>query len=73
MAPTEADVRAAAAAVEDPDLRRGLGELGMVRSVASGRRQVSVVVAVPVERWPDADELVDRVVRAVGACPASAR
>ncbi len=69
MVPTDADVRAAAAAVEDPLLRRGLGELGMVRSVQSGRRQASVVVALPVEGWPAADDLVGLVVRAVGAVP----
>ena len=69
MAPTEVDVRAAAAAVEDPTLRRGLGELGMLRSVQSGRRRVAVVVAVPVERWPAAQELVDLVIAAVGAVP----
>ena len=39
----------------------------MVRSVRSGRRQASVVVAVPVDGWPAADELVDLVVRSVGA------
>jgi ATP-binding protein involved in chromosome partitioning len=69
VAPTEVDVRAAAAAVEDPTLRRGLGELGMVRSVQSGRRRVAVVVAVPVERWPAAQELVDLVIAGVGAVP----
>ena len=69
MVPTDADVCAAAAAVEDPTLRRGLGELGMVRSVQSGRRQSSVVVALPVEGWPATDELVGLVLRAVGAVP----
>jgi len=69
VAPTDADVGAAAAAVEDPTLRRGLGELGMVRSARSGRRQASVVLCVPVVRWPGADELVDLVVRSVGAVP----
>jgi ATP-binding protein involved in chromosome partitioning len=67
VAPTDAEIRAAAAAVEDPTLRRGLGELGMVRSVRSGRRQASVVVALPVEHWPEADDVVDLVVRSVGA------
>jgi ATP-binding protein involved in chromosome partitioning len=67
VALTDVDVRAAAAAVEDPTLRRGLGELGMVRSARSGRRQASVVVALPVERWPGAPELVDLVIAAVGA------
>jgi ATP-binding protein involved in chromosome partitioning len=69
VAPTDAEVLAAAAAVEDPTLRRGLGELGMVRSARSGRRQASVVVALPVDRWPDADEVVDLIVRSVGAVP----
>jgi ATP-binding protein involved in chromosome partitioning len=69
VAPTDAEVLAAAAAVEDPTLRRGLGELGMLRSVRSGRRQASVVVALPVERWPTADVLVDLIVRSVGALP----
>jgi ATP-binding protein involved in chromosome partitioning len=67
VAPTEGELRAAAASVQDPTLRRGLGELGMIRSVRSGRRQVSVTVAVPVDRWPGSDELVGLVIRAVGA------
>jgi ATP-binding protein involved in chromosome partitioning len=69
VAPTEGELRAAVAAVEDPTLRRGLGELGMVRWVRVGRRQVSVVVAVPVDRWPGADELVGSVVRALSEVP----
>ena len=69
MAPTDADVRAAAAAVEDPTLRRSLGELGMVRSVRSGRRQASVVLAIPVDRWPAVDDVVDLVIRSVGDVP----
>jgi len=69
VAPTDADVRAAAAAVEDPTLRRGLGELGMVRSTRAGRRQASVVLARPVDGWPGVDELVDLVIRGVGALP----
>lgn len=65
MAAGESEVRAAVAAVEDPELRRGLGELGMVRSVTSGRREVAVVVAVPVDRWPGTEELIGRVRAAV--------
>ena len=49
------------AAVDDPELRRGLGELGMVRSVQARRRDVAVVVALPVDGWPGRDELVDRI------------
>ena len=48
-------------AVDDPELRRGLGELGMVRSVRARRRDVAVVVAIPVDGWPGRDELVDRI------------
>jgi ATP-binding protein involved in chromosome partitioning len=65
VAPNEAEVRAAVAAVSDPVLRRSLGELGMVRSVEAGRRGASVVVAVPVEGWPDADALAATVRAAV--------
>jgi len=39
----------------------------MVRSVRAGRRQASVVLCLPVEGWPGADELVGLVVQAVGA------
>jgi ATP-binding protein involved in chromosome partitioning len=54
VAPSEAEVRAAVAAVVDPDLGRPLGELGMVRSVTVKRRSTTVVLAMPVARWPAA-------------------
>jgi ATP-binding protein involved in chromosome partitioning len=65
VAPSEAQLRAAAAAVEDPALRRGLGELGMLRSVRAGRRDTTVVVALPVEEWPGARDLVALVGQAL--------
>jgi ATP-binding protein involved in chromosome partitioning len=52
VAPSEAEVRAAVGAVQDPDLRRAIGELGMVRSVRVQRRSVTVVLAMPVAKWP---------------------
>jgi ATP-binding protein involved in chromosome partitioning len=61
VAADEAELRAAVAAVEDPELRRGLGELGMVRQVRPGRRETSVVVALPVDGWPARDEVRWRV------------
>jgi ATP-binding protein involved in chromosome partitioning len=63
VAPSEAEVRAAVSAVEDPDLRRAIGELGMVHSVAVGRRATTVVLALPVARWP----AVTALTAAVGA------
>ena len=69
MTPSDTDVRAAAAAVDDPLLRRGLGELGMVRSASSGRRGCTVAVAVPVDPWPPAGELRQLVQAAVGGLP----
>jgi len=65
VAPSDAQVRAAAAAVYDPDLRRGLGELAMVRAVACGRRGTTVTLAMPVARWPAAADVAERVRRAV--------
>jgi len=64
VAPNEAEVSAAVGAVEDPDLRRAIGELGMVRSVRVQRRSSSVVLAMPVARWP-ASAAVTEAVRAV--------
>ncbi|MGD0321635.1 MAG: Mrp/NBP35 family ATP-binding protein [Acidimicrobiales bacterium] len=61
MAPNIAEVHGALAAVEEPELLRGLGELGMVRDVELGRHEVSVSLALPVARWPGREELARRV------------
>jgi len=60
---TESDVRAALAAVREPDLQRGLGELGMVHDVQVRRRSLVAVVALPVARWPAGPQLADEVRR----------
>jgi ATP-binding protein involved in chromosome partitioning len=65
VAPSAAEVRDVVAAVRDPDLRRAVGDLGMVRSVDVGRRSVDVVLALPVARWPVAAELEAQVADAV--------
>ncbi len=69
MSIDEAQVRAAAGAVTDPELRRTLAELGMVRSVSVKRKRVAVDLAVPVGQYPQVEELVARVRQAVGALP----
>jgi ATP-binding protein involved in chromosome partitioning len=61
VSPSEADVRLAVGAVEDPDLRRGLAELGMIGRVETHRRQTTVEILVPAQGWSGADELADRV------------
>ena len=66
MAPNDTELRAALAAVRDPDLGRGLGELGMVRDLRVRRRGAEVVLALPVARWPVAEQLAGRVVDALG-------
>ncbi len=67
MSPTEAEVRAAVSAVDDPVLRRGIGELGLVRGIRVRRRSVGVDLAVPVADWPDVDDLVAAVRLAAGS------
>jgi ATP-binding protein involved in chromosome partitioning len=69
VGPNEAEVRAALAAVDDPDLRRGLDELGMIAAVRVKRRAVTVELALPVAGWPGRDELVASVARTVAAVP----
>lgn len=67
MSVEESEVRAAVASVADPTIRLTLGELGMVGPVRTGRRRVSVELALPVARYPSLDELAGRVRTAVGA------
>jgi ATP-binding protein involved in chromosome partitioning len=61
VAPSEAEVRAAVAVVVDPDLRRAIGELGMIRSVRVKRHSTTVVLALPVARWPAATTVANAV------------
>ena len=69
MSIDESQVTAAVAAVTDPELRRPLGELGMVGPVRTKRKRVWLDVALPVAHYPQVDELVGRVTDAVGALP----
>ena len=69
MSPTEAELRAALAAVDDPLLRRGVVELGMLGRVEADRRGVSIGLVVPVAGWPAAEELAARVRDAVASVP----
>ncbi len=61
MSIDESQVAAAVAHVDDPELRRPLGELGMVGRVVAKRKRVTVDVALPVAQYPQVDELVARV------------
>ncbi len=67
MSIDEPQVTAALGAVIDPELRRPLQELGMVGAVHVRRRKVTVEVALPVAHYPQAEELQERVRRAVDA------
>jgi len=61
MSIDESQVAAAVAHVDDPELRRPLGELGMVGRVVAKRKKVTIDVALPVAQYPQVDELVARV------------
>lgn len=67
MSVNEQLLQSAVESVVEPELRRGLGELGMVRGVRSRRRRAEVDVAVPSRSWPQLDELAERVVAAAEA------
>jgi ATP-binding protein involved in chromosome partitioning len=69
MSTDESQVRAVVAAVTDPELRRPLGELGMVGAVRVKRKRVAVDIALPVAHYPQVDELVARIRRAAGVLP----
>ncbi len=65
MSIDETQVAAAVAHVDDPELRRPLGELGMVGEVRTKRKKATVELALPVAHYPQMDELVGRVRAAV--------
>jgi ATP-binding protein involved in chromosome partitioning len=69
MSIDQSQVTAAVAAVVDPELRRPLGELGMVGSVQVKRKRVAVELALPVAHYPQVEELADRIRHAVGRLP----
>ena len=66
MSIDESQVTVAAEAVIDPELRRPLGELGMVGPVRVKRKRVTLDIPLPVAQYPQVDELVRRVTDAVG-------
>jgi ATP-binding protein involved in chromosome partitioning len=64
MAVDQSQLEAALHAVEDPELGRTLGDLGLLRAARSRRRRVLVEVALPVAAWPGTDELAESIHRA---------
>ncbi|MGH2702244.1 MAG: iron-sulfur cluster assembly protein, partial [Actinomycetota bacterium] len=64
---TEDDVRRALAAVVDPELRRPIMELNMIRGIVVVSGQVHVSVALAVEGYVPKAELHDDVISAVKA------
>ena len=69
MSAGDSEVREALASVADPQLRRGITELGMVRATRVRRGRVSVTLALPVAAHPGRDELLLRVRGALEALP----
>jgi ATP-binding protein involved in chromosome partitioning len=67
--PTEAEVREALVAVEDPEIHQSIVELDMVRGVAIDGARVRVTVALTVAGCPLRAEITQRVTNAVRALP----
>jgi ATP-binding protein involved in chromosome partitioning len=65
MAVNGEQVRAALEGVEDPQLQRGLGDLGLLRRFDVRRGRVEAVVALTHEEYRWRDELTERIVAAV--------
>ena len=63
------DVQAALAAVEEPELRRSIVELGMVQGVAVDGKAAVIAIAAPLPGDASRAELSRRVVETVGQVP----
>lgn len=70
MAVSEAEIIEALRPVEDPELRRSVVDLDLIRSVSIEGSSVMVEVALTTEGHPRRDELAQRVIDAVEALPA---
>ncbi len=69
-----AGIRAALAKVIDPELRRPITELGMVKGVDVGPNgAVHVEIYLTTAACPKKTEISERVTRAVATCPEPAR
>ena len=66
MNKAEKQLAAVVAEVIDPELRRPLGQMGMLRAAAVAGRAAQVLVALPSRDWPAAGHLEDAV--ATAAC-----
>jgi ATP-binding protein involved in chromosome partitioning len=65
--PTDtASLELALGAVIDPELQLAIGQLGMLREIRAKRRRAVVVVALPLAKWPDEDELLARLQAVAG-------
>jgi ATP-binding protein involved in chromosome partitioning len=69
MAAVEADVRTALSRVEEPELRRSVTDLGMVREVSRKGKRVMVSLALPLPGDESRAELRRRVIEAVAEVP----
>jgi ATP-binding protein involved in chromosome partitioning len=69
MAAVEADVRTALSRVEEPELRRSVTDLGMVREVSRKGKRVMVSLALPLPGDESRAELRRRVIEAVADVP----
>ncbi|MCX6461890.1 MAG: P-loop NTPase [Actinobacteria bacterium] len=73
VAPTEELVRAALATVNDPEIRRPITDLGMIKSVAIDGGDVRVAIFLTVSGCPMRDEITTRVTDAVMTVPGVTR
>ena len=73
VAITEELVRAALATVNDPEIRRPITDLGMIKSVAIDGGNVHVAIFLTVSGCPMRDEITTRVTDAVMTVPGATR
>jgi ATP-binding protein involved in chromosome partitioning len=67
VAPAQAAIRDALRAVDDPELRRSIVEVGMVQGIAADGATVVVALALPIPDEAIRDQLVARIQAAAGA------
>src|SRR5690606_1328752 len=61
---SEEQIREALAAIEEPLLGKTLGETRSIQEIEAGRKDIKVIIELPVHNYPARDELMTRISRA---------
>jgi ATP-binding protein involved in chromosome partitioning len=61
---SEEQIRAAISAIEEPLLGKTLGETRAIQEIETGRKDIKIIIELPIHRYPAREELMERITTA---------